>query len=186
MNHHTSSETSPRKMNHRNSVAELTHIFFQMGGSTIASVFCSVRLVPRRRCERMLLKFFCWVFDKSHRIQVWYTVFTYIYHKDQPNVGNYTSPMDPMGVLWDSLWNWGWSVPHSVNSMILFASTVTYFGLSRLPVTVTTRIITYLVGDSGIPINLHLPLASWEGATPKTYCISRHFQNSWLVNQPPP
>ena len=26
-----------------------------------------------------------------------YGVYTYIYHKNQPNVGKYTSPMDPMG-----------------------------------------------------------------------------------------
>ena len=27
-----------------------------------------------------------------------YGISTYIYHKNQPNVGKYTSPMDPMGV----------------------------------------------------------------------------------------
>ena len=27
-----------------------------------------------------------------------YDIFTYIYHKNQPNVGTYTSPMDPMGI----------------------------------------------------------------------------------------
>ena len=26
-----------------------------------------------------------------------YGIFTYIYHKNQPNVGKYTSPMDGMG-----------------------------------------------------------------------------------------
>ena len=26
-----------------------------------------------------------------------YGIFTYIYHKFKPNVGKYTSPMDPMG-----------------------------------------------------------------------------------------
>ena len=26
-----------------------------------------------------------------------YGIFTYIYHTNQPNVGEYTSPMDPMG-----------------------------------------------------------------------------------------
>ena len=26
-----------------------------------------------------------------------YGMFSYIYHKNQPNVGKYTSPMDPMG-----------------------------------------------------------------------------------------
>ena len=26
-----------------------------------------------------------------------YSIFAYIYHKHQPNVGKYTSPMDPMG-----------------------------------------------------------------------------------------
>ncbi len=25
-------------------------------------------------------------------------IFTYIYHKNQPNVAKYTSPMDPMGM----------------------------------------------------------------------------------------
>ena len=28
-----------------------------------------------------------------------YGIFTYIYHKNQLNVGEYTSPMDPMGFL---------------------------------------------------------------------------------------
>ena len=27
-----------------------------------------------------------------------YGIFTYIYHKFEPNVGEYTSPMDPMGI----------------------------------------------------------------------------------------
>ena len=31
-----------------------------------------------------------------HRIHVWYAIFTYIYHKCKANVGEYTSPMDPM------------------------------------------------------------------------------------------
>ena len=26
-----------------------------------------------------------------------YGIYTYIYHKNQPNVGKYTSPMDPQG-----------------------------------------------------------------------------------------
>ena len=26
-------------------------------------------------------------------------IFTYIYHKNQPNVGKYTSPMDGMGMI---------------------------------------------------------------------------------------
>ena len=42
-----------------------------------------------------------------------------------------------------------------------------YFGLSPLPVTVTTRIITFSVGNPNL--NLHLPLASWEGGQPKLY-----------------
>ena len=29
-----------------------------------------------------------------------YGIFTYIYHTKQPNVGKYTSPMDPMGINW--------------------------------------------------------------------------------------
>ena len=33
----------------------------------------------------------------SHRIHGT-GIFTYIYHKNQPNVGEYASPMDPMGV----------------------------------------------------------------------------------------
>ncbi len=28
-----------------------------------------------------------------------YGIFTYIYYKKQPNVGKYTSPMDPMGIF---------------------------------------------------------------------------------------
>ena len=32
---------------------------------------------------------------------------------------------------------------------------------------VTTRIITFVVGDSGIPINLLICHCYWEGATPK-------------------
>ena len=28
-----------------------------------------------------------------------YGIFTYIYHKNQPNVGKYTIPMDPMGIV---------------------------------------------------------------------------------------
>ena len=28
-----------------------------------------------------------------------YGIFAYIYHKNQPNVGKYTSPMDPMGLI---------------------------------------------------------------------------------------
>ena len=28
-----------------------------------------------------------------------YGIFTYIYHKNEPNVGEYTSPMDPMGCI---------------------------------------------------------------------------------------
>ena len=46
-----------------------------------------------------------------HKITWWnpvgsmYGIFTYIYHKNQPNVGIYTSPMDPMGM--DSCFCWG-------------------------------------------------------------------------------
>ena len=40
----------------------------------------------------------------------------------------------------------------------------TYIGLCPCPVTVTTRIITCLVGDPNL--NLHLPLASWRGDNP--------------------
>ena len=29
-----------------------------------------------------------------------YGVFTFIYHKDQPNVGKYTIPMTPIGVVY--------------------------------------------------------------------------------------
>ena len=29
-----------------------------------------------------------------------YGIYTYIYHKNQPNVGKYTLPMDPMGHEW--------------------------------------------------------------------------------------
>ena len=33
-----------------------------------------------------------------------------------------------------------------------------WLGLSPHPVTVSTRIVPFLVGDTGIPINRHLPL----------------------------
>ena len=42
-----------------------------------------------------------------------------------------------------------------------------YFRSTPLPVTVTTRIITFLVGDPNL--NLHLPQASWEGGQPNIY-----------------
>ena len=41
--------------------------------------------------------------------------------------------------------------------------------LSPLPVTVTTRIITFLIGDPNL--NLHLPQESWEGGQPKINLI---------------
>ncbi len=37
----------------------------------------------------------------------------------------------------------------------------TYLGLSPFPVIVTTRIVSCLVGNPNL--NLHLPLAYWEG-----------------------
>ena len=48
----------------------------------------------------------------SHRIHVWciytYNIYInkclYIYHKNQPNVGKYTSPMDPMGMEMVPFW----------------------------------------------------------------------------------
>ena len=42
-----------------------------------------------------------------------------------------------------------------------------YIGLSPLPVTVTTRIVTFLVGNPNL--NLHLPQASLEGGQPNSY-----------------
>ncbi len=44
-----------------------------------------------------------------------------------------------------------------------------YIGLSPFPVIVTTRIISCLVGDSGIPINFHLPLWVGRGTTQIIY-----------------
>ena len=46
---------------------------------------------------------------------------------------------------------------------------------SRMPV--TTRIITFL--GSGIPIQLYLSLASWEGATPNIYSIVFQYVPIW-------
>ena len=46
-----------------------------------------------------------------------------------------------------------------------------YLGCGPLPVTVSTRIITFSVGDP--ELNLHLPLESWEGATPNLYLSSQ-------------
>ena len=34
-----------------------------------------------------------------HPIGSMYGILTYIYHRNQPNVGEYTSPMDGMGML---------------------------------------------------------------------------------------
>ena len=48
-----------------------------------------------------------------------------------------------------------------------YEHTMYILGVAPSPVTVTTRIITYLVGDSNL--NLHLPLESWDGATPNVY-----------------
>ena len=42
------------------------------------------------------LDFFVYV-SFTHTIHVWYIYSTYIYHRIQPNVGKYTSPMDAMG-----------------------------------------------------------------------------------------
>ena len=50
------------------------------------------------------------------------------------------------------------------SSFLIFKNTVS-IGLSPLPVTVTTRIITFLVGDPNL--NLHLPQESCEGNNPK-------------------
>ena len=35
----------------------------------------------------------------DEQMRKWLRVFTYIYHKNQPNAGKYTSPMDPMEVM---------------------------------------------------------------------------------------
>ena len=48
-----------------------------------------------------------------------------------------------------------------------------YFGLSPLPVTVTTRIITFLVGDPNL--NLHLPQLLGGGTTQHLL-----FTNGWI------
>ena len=45
-----------------------------------------------------------------------------------------------------------------------------YLGLSPLPVRVTTRIITFLVGNPNL--NLHLPLLLGGGLSPNKYPIS--------------
>ena len=39
------------------------------------------------------------IFAYTHRIHGT-GIYTYIYHKNQPNVGKYTGPMDPMGHEW--------------------------------------------------------------------------------------
>ena len=41
------------------------------------------------------IRFFSWTLHKP--IPSMYGIFTYMYHKNQPNVGKYTSPMDGMG-----------------------------------------------------------------------------------------
>ena len=40
-------------------------------------------------------------------------------------------------------------------------------GCPPLPVIVATRIVVFLIGDPNL--NLHLPLASWEGGQPKVF-----------------
>ena len=57
----------------------------------------------------------------------------------------------------------GWRFLCIVQSYITFS----YLRLSPCPVTVTTRIIAFLVGDP--ELNLHLPLESWEGGQPNSY-----------------
>ena len=52
---------------------------------------------------------------------------------------------------------------------ITTTKTTLLFGLSPFPVTVTTRIITFLVGNPNL--NLHLPQASWEGTQPNLLSI---------------
>ena len=38
------------------------------------------------------------IIGASNPIGSMYGIFTYIYHQNQPDVGKYTSPMDPMGI----------------------------------------------------------------------------------------
>ena len=38
-----------------------------------------------------------------------YGIFTYMYHKNQPNVGKYTSPMVPLGIDGNICFSPGWS-----------------------------------------------------------------------------
>ena len=50
----------------------------------------------RKRLPSSILHPSCWLDFWTYPIGSMYCIFTYIYHKNQPNVGKYTSPMDPM------------------------------------------------------------------------------------------
>ena len=68
----------------------------------------------------------------------------------------------------------GWAKARSGEKVAIFRShlghsQIVYLGLSPCPVTVTTRIVMFLEGDP--ELNLHLPLASWEGGQPKVYLL---------------
>ena len=63
----------------------------------------------------------------------------------------------------------------------LFLETPIYLRSTPHPVTVTTRNITFLVGNPNL--NLHLPLASWVGGVDPTYIPYGSFREA--KNIPP-
>ena len=72
-----------------------------------------------------------------------YGIFTYIFHKESTiHVGRYTSPMDGMGTYGMYIWY------IYIHVYILFLVISYKLELPPHPVTVTTRIIPFSVGNS--------------------------------------
>ena len=68
-----------------------------------------------------------------------YGIFTYIYHKNQPNVGKYTSPMDPMGLILPRHRGWTEAITsvlqtYCLDSLNLRVSTLAGCGTLPLPI----------------------------------------------------
>ncbi len=53
---------------------------------------------------------------------------------------------------------------------------MTFLGCPPFPVTVTTKIVTFLVGDP--ELNLHLPQEYWEGGQPKWFFVPKCFSSN--------
>ena len=60
-------------------------------------LYSFLKVLRKERDTIQSASFFLFVFPILLPIGSMYGIFTYIYHQIQPNVGEYTSPMDPMG-----------------------------------------------------------------------------------------